>query len=85
MAQRINGGLHNANNEFGNYVEYCVEKRSEGKYRRNRFLLVLICVLVAVSIIPVVTFIFPDLLLMSRLICTTHCLIYYDWLSIFFD
>ncbi len=56
MAERINGGLHNANNEFGNYVEYCVEKRSEGAYRRKRILLVVICVLVAVSIIPVVTY-----------------------------
>jgi hypothetical protein len=55
MAKRINAGLHNANNEFGNYVEYCVEKRPEGAYRRNRILLVVICVLVAVSIIPVVT------------------------------
>ena len=55
MAERINAGQHNANNEFGNYVEYCVEKRPEGSYRRNRVLLVVICVLVAISIIPIVT------------------------------
>ena len=56
MAQRINQGQHNANNEFGNYVEYCVEKRPEGAYRRNRILLVVLCVLIGFSIIPVVTF-----------------------------
>ena len=56
MAKRINNGSHNASNEFGNYVEYCVEKRPEGAYRRNRILLVLVCVLVAVAIIPIVTY-----------------------------
>ena len=56
MAKRINAGQHNANNEFGNYVEYCVEKRPEGNYRRNRILLVLACVLVGFSIIPIVTY-----------------------------
>lgn len=56
MAQRINQGQHNANNEFGNYVEYCVEKRPEGSYRAKRILLVIVCVLVGFSIIPFVTY-----------------------------
>ncbi|MBO5649364.1 MAG: hypothetical protein J6S76_05570 [Clostridia bacterium] len=56
MAKRINNGPHNESNEFGNYVEYCVEKRPEGAYRRNRILLLLACILVAVAIIPIVTY-----------------------------
>ncbi len=47
---------YSESNEFGNYVEYCIEKRSEGTYKRNRFLLLLICILVALAIIPVVTY-----------------------------
>ncbi len=42
--------------EFANYVEYCVEKRPEGSYRTKRILLLVGCILVALAIIPVVTF-----------------------------
>ncbi len=47
---------YSESNEFGNYVEYCIEKRSEGTYKRNRFLLRLACVLVAIGIFPFVTY-----------------------------
>ncbi|MBQ8577453.1 MAG: hypothetical protein IJ449_05745 [Clostridia bacterium] len=47
---------YSESNEFGNYVEYCIEKRSEGAYRRNRILLRVLCVLIAIAIIPVVTY-----------------------------
>ncbi len=47
---------YSESNEFGNYVEYCIEKRSEGAYRRKRILLLLACILAAVGIFPFVTY-----------------------------
>lgn len=54
--ERSNPGPHNESNEFGNYVEYCIEKRPEGSYRRNRILLRVICIVAALAIIPIVTY-----------------------------
>lgn len=47
---------YNESNEFGNYVEYCIEKRSEGAYRHKRILLRTLCIFAAIIIIPIVTY-----------------------------
>ncbi|MCQ2431252.1 MAG: hypothetical protein MJ175_01475 [Clostridia bacterium] len=41
--------------EFANYMEYCVEKKSEGSYRTKRILLRVVCIIAALAIIPIVT------------------------------